>query len=128
MANLRVATFNCRGLCKETHRLALFDHLRSSNIHVYCLQETHSTANDETNWTSEWGSTGALFHSNGKGDRTNGVAILLYHPDLAIISWHSDNEGRILTADISLRSETFHLTYIYAPQSGYTIQFRLQFF
>ena len=119
---------NCRGLCKETHRLALFDHLRSSNIHVYCLQETHSTANDETNWTAEWDSTGALFHSNGKGDGTNGVAILLNHPNLAIISWHSDNEGRILTADSSLRSEIFHLTNIHAPQSGYTVQFRLQFF
>jgi len=128
MANLRVATLNCRGLGMAPHRRALFDYLCPLNVHVYCLQETHSTAADEQNWISEWGSTGALFHSNGKGDRTNAVAILLNHPDLAIVSWHSDNEGRILTADVYLRSEIFHLTNIYAPQSGYTVQFRLQFF
>ena len=128
MANLRVATLNCQGLGMAPHRRALLDYLCPLDVHVYCLQEAHSTAADEQNWISEWGSTTALFHSSIKGDRSNGVEILLNNPDLAITSWHGDHEGRVLAADISVRLEKFHVTNIHAPQCAYTVQQRSSFF
>jgi len=121
MTNLQIATFNCCGLTLETNRKALFHHLRLLNIHIYCLQEIHSTPNDESKWASEWGKNKAVFHSNTANNRNNGVAILLNHPDFELTTWHADQEGRIITADITIQSQKFHLVNIYAPQCNFSI-------
>ena len=58
--------------------------------------------------------------------RNNGVAILLNHLDL--ITWPGDQEGRILTADISIQSRNIHVVNIYAPQCNYSTHNRIHFF
>jgi len=128
MANLRVATFNCAGLGTTARRKTIFDHLRSTDIHLFCLQETHSSSADEIKWAEEWGEARALFHSSSKNDRSNGVALLLNHSAIQFANWFGDQEGRILTADISIQTTKIHVVNIYAPQRNHSLCSRIRFF
>ena len=128
MAKLRVATFNCAGLGTTARRKTIFDYLRSTDIHLLCLQETHSSSADEIKWTKEWGETRALFHSSSKNDRSNGVALLLNHSAIQFANWFGDHEGRILTADISIQTTKIHVVNIYAPQRNHSLCSRICFF
>jgi len=95
-----------------------FEYLRSLNVQISCLQETHSTTRDENKWAAEWGQKRACFNSNHRNDRSNGVAFLLNHPDVNFINWHGDQNGRIITADFNTPTATIHIVNIYAPQCG----------
>ena len=128
MATLRIATFNCAGLGMATRRKTVFDHLRSADVQLYCLQETHSTTLDEFSCAEEWGKTQALFHSNSKNDRSNGVVFLLNHPSLKLVNWYGDQHGRILSAELSTNTEKIRIINVYAPQSGFTTRERSRFF
>ena len=121
-------TFNCAGLGLATRRKAVFEYLRTLDVQIFCLQETHSTTLDEHKWAVEWGKTRALFHSNQKNDRNNGVAFLLNHPGLNLTNWHGDQHGRVSTADFSTCTEKLHITNIYAPHSGHPTRERAHFF
>ena len=99
MAHLKIATFNCAGLGVATRRKAIFDYLRKIDAQIFCLQETHSTTLEEHKWALEWSKSRAIFHSNPKNDRSNGVAFLLNHPNLNFTNWHGDQHGRVITAD-----------------------------
>jgi len=78
MANhLRIATFNTAGMTDDIRRASLFILFRSLNVHVICLQETHSLPSDEARWAKEWAPNQAFFNSDCQGGtRKNGVAIL----------------------------------------------------
>jgi len=128
MAYLKIATFNCAGLTSSTRRRTIFEHLRSLDIQIYCLQETHSTTGDESKWAREWGQKRACFLSNHRNDRTNGVAFLLNHPNLDFITWHGDQNGRVITADFNTSTTTIHIVNIYAPQCGRPVRERALFF
>ena len=127
MACLRIASFHCGGLADHRRRKAIFDHLRTLNIHLYLLQETHHRAQEEDQWSTDWGSAGANFHSNIK-NRNNGVAILINHPELSISRWSGDHDGRIIAVDLAFHSNIIHVVNIHAPQCNYSIPDRTHFF
>ena len=54
MAHLKIATFNCAGMADSIRRAALFDQLRKIPAHIILVQETHSSAAQEAQWTTEW--------------------------------------------------------------------------
>ena len=128
MAKLRFATFNCAGLASATRRRAVFSYLRSLNVQIFCLQETHSNTRDEHKWATEWGKNRACFHSNHANNRSNGVAFLINHPDVSFIDWHGDQNGRTLTADFNTPAAPIHVVNIYAPQCGRPARERSLFF
>ena len=57
-------TFNCNGLGNEEKRRQVFTWLKSCDVSVIFLQETHSTKASENTWISEWGYR-QLFFSHG---------------------------------------------------------------
>lgn len=90
------------------------------------LQETHSTANEEKIWLTEWGSGGAFSHglSNSRG-----VCILFNRgSDFKVTRTIKDDDGRLLIIQMekntnsgitpSRNVETLTLVNIYAPTSN----------
>ena len=55
MANLKIGTFNVKGLRNDSKRRKVFQHINQKNFDVICLQETHSEVADEKIWKSQWG-------------------------------------------------------------------------
>ena len=53
--NVRLATFNCRGIQDHVKRRKIFHYLRSINSDIIFLQETHSSKSDEQFWKQQWG-------------------------------------------------------------------------
>ena len=49
--NLKVISFNIRGLGNQRKRKKVFDWLKKGNYNIIMLQEAHSTQDDETNWS-----------------------------------------------------------------------------
>ena len=47
MANIKVGTFNVKGLHNNKKRRKIFQHLHQRQFDIICLQETHSEIKDE---------------------------------------------------------------------------------
>ena len=69
MTDLKVCSLNVRGLGEQLKRREIFNWLRAKRYSIYLLQETHSSENTNSVWSSQWGLK-SLFTSSG------GVAIL----------------------------------------------------
>ena len=70
--SLTVGTLNCRGLVNEKKRKHVFHWLRSKNLDIYCVTETHGK-NDNyemQQWESQWGYK--AFFSNCSDSRKKG--------------------------------------------------------
>ena len=74
MDNIKVGTFNIRGLKNLKKRRIFFTYLKAKSFDIICLQETHATKNEEYFWQTHFG--GKILYSNGT-PRSCGVAILI---------------------------------------------------
>ena len=92
MIDLKICTYNVRGLRQNRKRRTIFTYLHSFKHDIYLLQETHSDINSEKYWANEWG--GKVICSHGTTS-SRGVAIL-FNPcfDVSILSLKSDVRGR----------------------------------
>ena len=52
--NIKVATFNCRGLNDTAKRAAIFEYFMNSDVTIICLQETKLSPEKEMNYVREW--------------------------------------------------------------------------
>ena len=68
----QILSFNVNGLNGKVKRCAVFNRLKKKNS-IVLLQETHSSANDEHVWKSEWGNHIVFCHGS---TNSKGVAIL----------------------------------------------------
>lgn len=113
MSNLGLITLNVIGLRNATKRRAIFKSLRKKKVEVIFLQETHSTRDNERIWTSEWG--GKILFAHGSSN-SRGVAILFpRNPQVKIIDYVSDLEGRYILAQVTAGETTYTLLNTYAP-------------
>ncbi|CAK8687106.1 unnamed protein product [Clavelina lepadiformis] len=112
---LRILSLNCNGLRKQDKRAFVYDLLRTKNVDVALLQETHSSPGDEIQWTKEWGKR-ALWNSGNTQSR--GLAILINNKHIEVKSVNFDNFGRVLATDISVFGESMHIVNVYAPVRG----------
>ena len=71
--SLKLATYNVAGLNDNMKRKTIFNFLRTKDLHLILLQETHSACGNETIWQNERGGKIALAHGTS---RSRGVAIL----------------------------------------------------
>ena len=113
--NLGILSLNVRGLGDKEKRREVF-HLFNNKPHqIFMLQETHSTNEVVKIWKSEWGHN--IVYSHGDS-RSRGVAILIKN-DLSheIHSIKSDNKGRYIILDISIKQVRLTLATIYGPNS-----------
>ena len=114
---LRIATLNVNGLRNDQKREILFNHLNREKYDIICLQETHSTREDEGSWTKQWGGEMAFNHgeSNSKG-----VAILASRKsEIKLENLDKDDEGRLITCDILWNNTPISILNIYAPNQMY---------
>ena len=55
MNNIKIATFNVRGLREYKKRASIFQYLHQKEIDITLVQETHSTVQVEKSWKTQWG-------------------------------------------------------------------------
>ena len=61
--NIKIASFNCKGLNDKRKRTSIFDYFMKSDITIVCLQETKLNPSKEFSCVSEWKKGPAFFNS-----------------------------------------------------------------
>ena len=110
--SLRLISINVRGLREVVKRRAIFNYYRQ-RANIICLQETHSTTEEELKWEFEWGGDIVYSHGNSKA---RGVCILLQKGMKKLISdIERDDCGRRIKINIVINSVVLCICNIYAP-------------
>ena len=111
--DLKIGSLNVRGLGERQKRREIFNWLRAKKFSIYLLQETHSSENTTTTWSSEWGYK-TLFSSCSSA--SGGVANL-FNNNFAfqLLRSYSDPKGRLIICDIKTCEKFFTPATIYAP-------------
>lgn len=124
MPDVKIETFNARGLRDSLKRRTLFRHLHHNYpTHVVILQETHSAERDEAYWQAEWGAP--VLFSHGPNTSTCGVAVLLPRAmngvcDVAVR--YRDDMGRLLVLKLTFDRFELVICAVYAPTQGHIQQ------
>ena len=119
---LKCATWNVRGLLDIKKRRSIFRKLKTENLDIICLQETH-IFNDSAfrELSNLWG--GPIHHSPGT-NRSKGLLTLL-HPrfrDYHFTKIWSDD--RIIISKLDLGQQSVHVINVYSPcESGVKLDF-----
>ena len=113
MSNLRIFSYNCRGLNDTIKRRDVFNLFQTKKADVLCLQETHFVKDIEKKIYSEWNGLG--YFSHGKSN-AKGVAVL-FRKDLniKINSIKTDDSGNFIILQIFFADTDIILVNIYAP-------------
>ena len=105
MVKFRSISFNANGLHDGQKRREVFRFLKSKNVQIILLQETHCIQSMEKVWKAEWG--GKIYFSNGSSN-SRGVAILFCNKfDFTVHDVKKDSEGRALVLDITVEDTRF---------------------
>ena len=110
---VNIISVNVRGIRNPNKRRKVFNFYRP-RCDVLCLQETHSSIEDEELWANEWG--GSILYSHGTNN-SRGVAILIKRSrtDIDVKKIYADADGRILLIEVTTESKQVLLCNIYAP-------------
>ena len=113
MSKLKICSMNVRGLGNWKKRKDVFDRLRSSDTHIFLLQDIHCAVGREMLFRNSWGTDILIapFTSNARG-----VAILTNRIDIKFSDTCIDKGGNFIIAH-ALVAQTFSLIIanIYAP-------------
>ena len=114
MENLQIASLNVRGLQNKNKRNRIFQYFKSQKYDVILLQETYSTAQDESEGKKKW--QGTAFFSSLNNHKC-GVAILCTHDQKRLKAFYENGHkaGRHLSIKIEMESSSFIITNIYVP-------------
>ena len=109
----KIFSQNVRGLRGAEKRRQIFYKLHNSEHNIFFLQETHSTPQVETQWSSEWG--GRIYFSHGTSE-SRGVCILVKNNlTVDVHNVISHDLGRSLILDVTIESCRLTLCNLYAP-------------
>ena len=113
MAELQINSLNARGLREVKKRKELFNILRMEKSDIVCLQETHSTPQDETEWCMQ--SNMNVVYSHGDSN-AQGVCIMYKkQKNINITCKFHDKEGRYVGAEVKYKHRNFILVNVYCP-------------
>ena len=111
--DLKIISFNVRGLNNAKKRMSIFRHLSTNQCDIAFLQETYSSVHDVSRWLQEWGGSGYFVHGT---KHSRGVAILLRkNLGIDVIDTILDSKGRFIILKIKSNEVYFNLINIYAP-------------
>lgn len=112
---LNILTLNANGLRTERKRRLLAAWLQLLRPQILFLQETHTTSQgDLTYLKSSLGGT-ELFWSHGTNDSC-GTCIMIMPSFLGkTCSFRTDDDGRLVSLDVSLQNRRIRLINLYAP-------------
>ena len=117
MPDIKVITFNVRGLRAIVKRRAIFRFLHGHYPkHIVVLQETHSRHSDGGSWSAEWGAP--IVFSHGASENEGGVAILIPRNLVGICDVSvefNDELGRLLIVKLAYTGFRVILCSVYAP-------------
>lgn len=113
---VNIVSYNVNGLRDFKKRKKVFYHLRQVHrADIVLLQETHCTQAEELLWQNQWG--GQIINSCGESN-ARGVALLIgKNVDCEVLHTHSDDQGRVVLAEVKLADKEVILAGIYAPNS-----------
>ena len=114
--SLCIASYNCNGLANSTKRIEIFTWLSEKKLDIICLQEVHSTLEQEDCWKREW--RGAILFNHGTSNQ-KGVMILFRESlKICVNNVEKDTDGRILIVDVEVENTRFCLVNLYAPNNS----------
>lgn len=116
MCDINLGSLNINGARDDVKRASLFRLINAKRLNVTFLQETHSTAEIETEWKREWG--GEVFLSH-KSSNSGGVGIL-FSRDFLPVSCAAEEiiEGRLLKIRAQFEKVKMVFINVYAPTVG----------
>ena len=115
MMELKICSFNCRGLGSYSKRRDVFDFLRKSDFNIYMLQDVHCDKKKVNVFRNAWGTDILIapFRSNARG-----VAILTKRVKLNIRQAEMDEGGNYIIAKVILNDiMKMILVNVYGPNS-----------
>jgi len=113
--HLKILSANIRGLRSESQckRRDIFHWLRKKNMNIYCLQEMHSSPDDEAVWLAEWGYRAV--YSHGAKNSASVAILFMNNFEFTIHQVQTDPNGRYIIMDITANNNRFTLVDIYGP-------------
>ena len=111
--NIKIASFNCRGLNDQNKRSLVFEHFMNTDLTIICLQETKLKPEKEFLYTQEWKKGPAFFNSISGGK--SGTAILFNTWQIEIKKYLIDQIGRVIALDVDIGGTVLHIINTYFP-------------
>ena len=113
LCNITIGSLNCRGLNDKAKRIELFNFLKCSKLTFIFLQETKLNPLRHNEYRKEWHNSNMVLNSIPGG--RSGTALLINSPNIKIQNKIIDQSGRIITVDVDMYGNKFHLVNTYFP-------------
>ena len=97
MGDMRICSFNCRGLGSFEKRRDVLNYLRRSQFNIFMLQDIHCKPENENNFRNTWGGDIKLA---GFSNNSRVVAILSKSIGLKYIDTRTDVMGNYIIASV----------------------------
>ena len=109
---LNIVSLNVRGLRNEEKRRAIFNFYRD-RCTILCLQETHSTIEDEKIWAAEWG--GRAFFSHGTNQSRGVLTLVNRKYTEKVVQLNEQTSGRKSQCLVNCEETKMLIVNIYGP-------------
>ena len=113
MEGLKILTFNCQGLQKAQKRAKVFHWLKTLNMDIIMLQETHCSLGTKDKWVEEW--KGTILFSHGETNSRGCCILFRENMDMKIKKDLVDPFGRYILCDIELDLKILTIINTYGP-------------
>ena len=113
--SLNLASLNARGMRDRSHASRVLRDLLSLNVDVAAIEETHFVCEADERVLS-----GDYVVFSAYGDRlARGVSLLVKRSlDAVVDIVHVGADGRLIVADVAVKSGSFRVVAVYAPNSA----------
>lgn len=110
---VRIVSWNVNGLKNPIKRKKCLSYLKSQQVHIAIIQETHVTESEAVKLKRDW--VGQIYHSS-YSSKKHGVAILVHkNLNFLLIKEQKDEEGRVIYVEAKINGVKINLCNIYAP-------------
>jgi len=113
MDNLHIATFNVKGLKKDSKRKKLFRWCHKKKFDIICLQEAHCEATTINDWKEEW--KGDIVASYGTHNKKGTCILLREGLDFEITSHETHGTGRYVAINGVFKNSQYKIASYYGP-------------
>ena len=115
MEEIRIGSFNCRGLGNFQKRRDVLNYLKGSGLHILFLQDIHCEANKENRFRNIWGRDILIA---GFSNNARGVAILTNSIDISFSETKLDNCVNFIITKAKVNNEMdLILANVYGPNT-----------
>ena len=113
MSDIKICSYNCRGLGQFQKRRDVLNYLRRTNFQIFLLQDIHCHPSNTNRFRNLWG-TDVLIA--GYSNIARGVAILTKSIDIAFSDCHFDQGGNYIIVKATINNSfTLIIANIYGP-------------